>query len=314
MTRIFNFIGVTTGQSSIMRIFPVWRDLLGLGSDVNIEGIDLPIHGSPEGYRDVVELIKHDRNHLGALVTTHKIDLYQATLDVFDDVDYYARLCGELSCIANRGGRLLGWAKDPISAGKSLDRILGPGYFGRTKGHVLCFGAGGSGVAITLHLLTRPGAVDRPVRIVVTNRSSGRLHHLESILQTISSDVAVEYVHSSDVAVNDRLMAQLPAGSVVINATGMGKDVPGSPVSADTRFPQDGVAWEINYRGDLDFLHQAWSQRDARGIRVEDGWEYFIFGWTSVMEEVFSRRFSNHDIAALSDAAAFARPPLPTSR
>lgn len=34
----FYFIGVTTGQSSIMRVFPKWAELLGL--DAQIKGID----------------------------------------------------------------------------------------------------------------------------------------------------------------------------------------------------------------------------------------------------------------------------------
>ena len=38
----FYFIGVTTGSSSIMRVFPEWAKYLGLG-DVQIKGIDLEI-------------------------------------------------------------------------------------------------------------------------------------------------------------------------------------------------------------------------------------------------------------------------------
>jgi len=314
MTRLFTFIGVTTKSSSIMKIFPRWREILGLGDDVEMAGWDLPIHAPPEQYREAVERLKADPSNLGALVTTHKIDVYQAARDRFDWVDENARLTGEVSCIAKRDGRLLGWAKDPISAGRSLERILGPGYFGRTGGEVLCFGAGGSGVAITLYLMTRPDAADRPGRIVVTNRSPGKLETLRSLHQRLNSDVQVEYVQNADPKRNDELMAQLPPGSLVINATGMGKDSPGSPVTAAGRFPENGIAWELNYRGDLEFLHQSWAQRESRGVRVEDGWEYFIFGWTCVIEEVFNRVISESRVAALSRKAAFARPPLPTNK
>lgn len=41
-TPTFYFIGVTTGQSSIMRIFPKWAEALGL--DAVMKGIDLPLH------------------------------------------------------------------------------------------------------------------------------------------------------------------------------------------------------------------------------------------------------------------------------
>jgi shikimate 5-dehydrogenase len=38
-----------------------------------------------------------------------------------------------------------------------------------------------------------------------------------------------------------------------------------------------------NYRGDLVFLDQA----RAAGVRFEDGWVYFLHGWTQVIAEVF---------------------------
>jgi len=309
MTRYFTFIGVTTAQSSIMRIFPRWRDLLGLGEDIEMEGWDLPIHAPRERYREAVARLKGDPAHLGALITTHKIDLYEAARDLVDEVDQYARLCHEVSCLAKRGHRLLGWAKDPISAGHSLERILGPGYFGRTGGDVLCFGAGGSGVAIALHLLSRPKAADRPAHITVTNRSLERLESLRLLLGQLNADVRVDYLHNVDPEVNDQLVARLRPGSLVINATGMGKDIPGSPVTNAVEFPRDGIAWELNYRGELDFLRQAWGQQATRNLSVEDGWDYFIFGWTAVMEEVFNRRILLEEIGALAEAASFARPP-----
>jgi shikimate dehydrogenase len=313
VTQYFTFVGVTTGQSSIMRIFPKWRDILHLGDDVEMEGCDLPIHADQARYREVVEKIRSDPHHMGGLVTTHKIDLYHATQELFDWVDRYAALCGEVSCIAKRNGELWGWAKDPISSGRSLDRILGPGYFGRTGGYVLCFGAGGSGVASTLHLMTRLDSADRPERIIVTNRSHGRLENLEALHEKLDSDAVVEYVHTSDPRDNDSIMERLPPGSLVINATGMGKDSPGSPISDAGVFPRDGIAWELNYRGELQFLHQAWRQRSDRSLTVEDGWGYFILGWTSVMEEVFERPIGEQDLEVLSQAAAFARPALPTN-
>ena len=59
-------------------------------------------------------------------------------------------------------------------------------------------------------------------------------------------------------------MARLPDDSIVINATGMGKDTPGSPVTNAGLFPRGGIAWEFNYRGELDFMHQALAQGESR--------------------------------------------------
>ena len=42
----FYFIGVTTGKSSIMKVFPEWAKFLGL-ADVVIKGIDFKPHDDP---------------------------------------------------------------------------------------------------------------------------------------------------------------------------------------------------------------------------------------------------------------------------
>jgi len=47
------------------------------------------------------------------------------------------------------------------------------------------------------------------------------------------------------------------------------------------------VAWELNYRGDLVFLDQARAQQAEKAVQIEDGWTYFIHGWTQVIAEVF---------------------------
>jgi shikimate 5-dehydrogenase len=52
-------------------------------------------------------------------------------------------------------------------------------------------------------------------------------------------------------------------------------------------FPPDGLVWELNYRGELLFLQQARAQQAKRKLRIEDGWIYFLHGWTRVIAEVF---------------------------
>lgn len=281
----FYFIGVTTGKSSIMRVFPEWMKVLGC-PEVAIQGVDLKIHDTTDNYRAAVAQIKYDPNSLGALVTTHKIDLYNASRDMFAYFDPYALTCGEISSISKRDGRLEGHAKDPISAGLSMDTIVTPGYFGKTGAHILCFGAGGSAVATMLHLMDKPDRADRPQKCIFVNRSPNRLVHLRQMVEQHGTDIQVETVCNEDPAKNDALMESLPEYSVVINATGMGKDTPGSPITNAGRFPEHGIAWEFNYRGELDFLHQALAQCESRGLTVEDGWVYFLHGWTQVVAQV----------------------------
>ena len=127
--RTFYFIGVTTHQSSIMKVFPRWMKAIGR-PDIVIEGINHTIHDDPESYRSTVAQIKYDPLSLGALVTTHKIDLLAASRDMFDRLHDSADQNGEVSSISKRKEQLWGHAKDPLTFGLSLDAILGSGYFG----------------------------------------------------------------------------------------------------------------------------------------------------------------------------------------
>ncbi|TMG33937.1 MAG: shikimate dehydrogenase [Chloroflexi bacterium] len=262
----FTFIGVSTGQSAATRLFPAWTTELGLG-DVRLVGCDLPIHAPPDRYREVVARIKTDEHELGGLVTTHKIDVFEACRDLFDVVDDYAQLCGETSCLAKRNGQLWAFATDPISCGRALAEF----YSLAERGEVLCLGAGGWAVAITVHLRQQRSA-------------------------------------SHITGTNDRLIGDLPAGSLVINATGMGKDTPGSPITEAAIFPERGYVWELNYRGELEFLYQAQRQQAGRHLRVEDGWRYFIHGWAAVMERVFAMDVDGEKIARLARVSESERP------
>lgn len=282
----FYFIGVTTAKSSIMKVFPEWARHLGLG-DVEMKGIDFVPHDAPERYREAVAFLKSDPLSLGALVTTHKLDLFAACRDMFDEIDPHALLMEETSCLSKRDGRLICHAKDPSSSGLSIDGFLAPNHFADTGAELFSMGAGGSTIALTWHLMQRSRGVDRPSRIVVSNRSQARLDHIAAIHRQLGTDIPVEYRLAPRPEDNDAILAGMKPGSLVINATGLGKDAPGSPLTDQGVFPRQAVVWELNYRGDLVFLDQARAQEAALQLQVEDGWTYFIHGWTQVIAEVF---------------------------
>ena len=279
---------------------------LGLG-DVVMSGIDLPLHAPLERYREAVGRIRSGPNEVGGLVTTHKIDLFNACKEMFDFLDPFAKLCGEVSCLSKTDGLLRAFAKDPIASGRSLDEFVPAGYWGETGAEVLLFGAGGTNTAITLHLLTARVDDDRPSRIIVVDRDPVRLHSIRELHRRLDSGVPIEYVESHDATDNDRLMETAPAGSLVVNGTGMGKDRPGSPISDKARFPEAALVWELNYHGELDFLHQARRQQKSQDLVVVDGWRYFVYGWTSAIEEVFQMRITPSDIEALATLATALR-------
>jgi len=226
---------------------------------------------------------------------------------MFEYLDPYAQITGEVSSISKLDGRLEGHAKDPLTSGASLDAIIDKGYFGKTKGEVLCFGAGGSGVATLLHLINKKDKADRPGKFTFVNRSQGRLDHAKEMVGGLKTDIEIEYICNSDPKVNDTIMEKFPPYSIIINATGMGKDTPGSPITWDGKFPMNSISWEFNYRGELDFLHQSLAQVESRSVKVEDGWIYFVHGWTQVVAQVLHFELTPELFGRLNQAASSVR-------
>lgn len=296
------FIGVTTGSSSIMRVFPKWAEALGL-KDAVIKGMDFQPHSDPALYREAVEFIKNDPLSLGALVTTHKIDLYNACKDMFDYLDPFATQLGELSSISKKDGKLCGHAKDPITSGLALENFVPENYWKDYDGDVLILGAGGSALSMSVYFTQEKFGDNVPKHIIIANRSQPRLDSAKKILEHVNPKTTFEFKLSPTPADNDKILASLKPHSVIVNATGLGKDGPGSPLTDACEFPQDSLVWELNYRGERLFLHQAEAQAEKKNLHVEAGWVYFIHGWTQVIAEVFHIDNILKDVPRLSEIA-----------
>lgn len=298
------FVGVTTASSSIMKVFPLWADILDLPTRTLV-GHDLPMDADPAQYRAMVEQIRDDPHHRGALVTTHKMNVFAAASDLFDDLDPFAVSCSEISSISKRGRTLSGRAKDPITVDLALNDFLPTDHFTRTGAAVVILGAGGSGTALSWALAERP---DAPSKITVTARTQDKLDHLREVhRQHGTREGLIEYVVTTTPEEADALVAAAPAGSVIANATGLGKDRPGSPLTDAVVFPDGAYAWEFNYRGSLEFLHQAEAQATVRDLHVVDGWRYFIHGWSQVVADVFELDLTPETVERLADAAESVR-------
>jgi shikimate dehydrogenase len=293
------FIGVSTKGSSIMRLFPIWAGALRL--DATVEGRDLSIGGKPQIYRDAVAEIRDNDDVRGALVTTHKVDVFRHARDLFASFDQDAILCREVSSISKRGDELIGHAKDPITAGLAMRRI----FDDMVPRAVLCLGAGGAGTAISVYLLRQPNPPDR---LVVVDRSVERIEDLRRVHQELGVTTEVEYVVNEDPVRNDSLLESMESGTFVVNATGMGKDTPGSPVTPGATWPPRAVIWELNYRGELDFLAHARAQAGDRHLELHDGWDYFLYGWSEVIAEVFGLEIGPRRFEEMKRAAEAIRP------
>lgn len=133
------------------------------------------------------------------------------------------------------------------------------------------------------------------------------LDHARSIIEQYDSPIAFELVQHDTAQQNDKLLADLPPYSLVINAMAMGKERPGSPLTDAARFSQNGIAWEFNYRGERQFLQQAHCQQTERSLTVVDGWDYFLVGWICVFEHVLHLSINEEMFQIFSDIAAVHR-------
>src|SRR5918996_2978272 len=208
------FIGVSTGGSSMMALFPRWAEMLGF--DAQLEGYDIPLGAPPEAFRAPIEHIVGSDNVRGGLVTTHKLGIYRHAGDLFEDFDDDARLCSEISCISKHNGRIVGHAKDPITAAMTLDEMLGRDHRAMSAGHVLCLGAGGAGVAIALCLMRWE---QPPARILLTDLDEARLEAAAVAHRSVTTRATLEYRVGSQLE-SGRLLSELPPGSLIINEPG----------------------------------------------------------------------------------------------
>ena len=285
--RVMEFFGVHTEGSMSLRLFPVWAQALGI-QEANLRGVNLPIDQTLEPHRQAVQRLKQDPKVYGALVTSHKLSVVRAAGELIDRYTPASELTGEVSALYKREGELWGDAVDPENCGLAMADFLPPNWWSlNERAGILVLGGGGACVALLVHVLQQ--AVNAPSFVQVVEKRTDNLDHCARIAgQLDSGKITVEFIHSSQPQVCDQLVSKLPSGSMVINATGMGKDVPGSPVTDAVRFPVDGVVWELNYRGERPFLHQARKQSQAKSLIVEDGWYYFLRGWSSVIGLVFN--------------------------
>jgi shikimate dehydrogenase len=261
------FLGVTTAQSSIHRIFPRWTALAGIDG-TELCGIDIPVDAPPARYRDAVSTVLNDPHSWGGLVTTHKVHVFRHARDLFTGFDADAGRLGEVNCIVRRTDRLVGLATDTLTAGLALNEIVKRPF----RGSALIFGAGGAAVALAVNLFRH----HCPADVILTDISGARLDQVRGLTAARCELVASAEDH-------DRLVAALPPRSLIVNATGMGKDRPGSPVTAAARFPAGSIAWDFNYRGNLVWLD--WAR--AQAAQAVDGWRYFLHGWSQVMARVY---------------------------
>lgn len=286
------FLGVSTGESFVQKVFPSWCETLGI--EAELKGVNIPVDAPFSTYQEIVQKIKSEKDIRGALVTTHKTSLFEATHSMFDIIMDGARDLHEAGAIFKTQNSLVCEATDPFSVLLATKEILSRRKLEAWR-DVLIIGGGGAGLALAYTLLRNADLA--PQRLFVSDISESRISTAQRILGKLQTSCQVNVVLTKD-GTCDRLVQNLNKCALIVNATGMGKDRPGSPISMDCFIPYGSTMWDFNYRGERLFLNCARKQEIRQSLIVEDGWYYFICGWLQVMSRIFAVPISDE----LSDA------------
>jgi shikimate dehydrogenase len=311
------FIGVSTSGSVAHAAFGRWA--AELGQPWVLRGIDIPADAPPAAFGHLVSAMRRNPAVRGAVVTAHKLRLYRACGRDLARRDWLTGVTHEINALAT-GATFAGYARDALSLARVLPTLIGSTGAGTARDlHVLCLGAGGAATALllALHLDTDPerdGAAggrpraDPPASATFTDVDPRALADLRSVADRAGIGTSrLSFIRVGDPADSDALVHGLPSPALVINATGLGKDAAGSPVTGRARFGPGTLAWDLNYRGDLAFLGQA----AASGASTRDGWDYFVAGWAGGLTAIAQTPFTGDVLTRFAEAAAPYRPNRP---
>ena len=162
---------------------------------------------------------------------------------------------GEVSSISKDAGQLVGHAKDPITSGSGVGGIPARQALGTTGAEALVLGAGGSAVAITWYMLQQRHGRNRPVPNRRDQSQRAATGGDPPLPPADRGRLPLEYHHTPTARGHGR-----DHGDTQARIAGdqrhrvWARMLPGSPLSDEAVWPDRGLAWDFNYRGDLLFL------------------------------------------------------------
>jgi shikimate 5-dehydrogenase len=299
------FAGITTGGSAVRRVFPQWMELLG--ESIDLETVDIPAGSPATPYRVLVSRLAADQSVRGAVITAHKRAVHDYAADLLAGTDKAARTFREISVLYRQAGRLHGTVIEPASIATTLVQMGNGNPIITQDADTVVYGAGGTAVSL-IACLTDPGwpTRARPRCLHLTDISVDRLQHAHD-LAVGGPDKLCVAVHNTSGQASLGELGPLPDRSLIVNATGLGKDRPGSPVMLPAPWPQEARVWDLNYRGQLLMLDDARAAAPERRLTTHDGWLLFINGWAESLARITGRPILADARVMMSDLARQAR-------
>jgi shikimate 5-dehydrogenase len=289
---LYLFVGIDTAGSRVHQAFPHWAERIGL--DADLKGLDLPVDAGPATWERLVTTMRDNPSVHGAVITSHKLRVYRHAGHLMDVTEPLVALTHEVNSLDTRGP-VRAFARDA----QSLDVLLnGPAEHLADGRPIDCLGSGGSAIALLLATQTDLlSPRDRRPELTIVGLQEDSLADVRAVLDRAKlGDAPVRLRVATGPAECAALIAGLDPTSLIVNATGLGKSGPGSPLPDAGAFPPASAAWDFNYRGPLTFLEQA---RTA-GVPYDDGWDYFLAGWACALAAITDRAAA-HVLAAFRE-------------
>lgn len=268
------FLGVHTSGSVARQAFPHWTTILR--TKATLIPVDLARPSNEHGYMRFVRRLRADPMAIGAQITSHKVALFRYAASAFQEIGEDAAFLGEIGAIIVKAEGWKGISPDVAALRTELPAMLRNTDWTAGEKEVVILGAGGAGLAIAWALAH---LASLPHKVTLTDTSRDRLHHARRRLRRLRLLTPHTDWHVRAAAANDDAVARAAPGALIVNATGLGKDRPGSPITPQVPFPARTIAWDLNYRGQLAFLEHARSQSHASSLTVVDGWRFFVRNW-----------------------------------
>jgi len=280
------FIGVTTHNSFINKVFEHWLAILN--KNIELIGVNLELNCDPKEYQLVLDRIERNPFVLGALVTTHKVRIFNHCKEYFNNLPKTCHDFKEIGCIYKEGPNLQGEVTDLYSVKDALKALL-ENKVNDFKSDIYLLGCGGAGLALAYVILSNE--IPNYKRLIISETDPNRCLEIEAILEKYNQSKKLQIINTHKQS-SESIVSGLEEGSLIVNATGLGKDKKGSPIQENTKYPSSSILWDFNYRGELEFLTNNLKLKDKYNLQIEDGWIYFINGWSQVLKRVTG----SHDI------------------
>ncbi|WP_158691059.1 hypothetical protein [Streptomyces sp. 351MFTsu5.1] len=279
------FLGVNSQGSAALFNFPRWMHALGFTAQ--LEAVDLPVGSSSAEIRKTISRISQDSEIRGAIVTTHKISVHEYGRDMIHILAPQSQALGEVGLLRRAAdGTLQGYAHDVESMAHALEDLFRTPWPGVENRDVFIIGAGGAGTALAYVLSSLNS--EQPVTVTVADND---LRRVEILRAKLANWVDGRLVTVTEMSCHSEFIENMNFGSIIVNASGSGKDWPGNPLSSAVKFPRGAVLWDLNYRflpqSEPTFLETGLRQAASRQLRLLDGWNLFLWSWAVALNALF---------------------------